>query len=149
MAVYQKEIRRLSEKLMQKMTHYLSGDIELMNQSYRWSDLMLLNQMIQLEGPLSVSEWSEVVDVRLKHLGPAFKRLTATGDLVRIKSPEDSRKVLVSVAPHGHLVHERFEQIEQELTDVVLRDLTVNEEKAVLRFLSRLNQLTVEKYKKK
>lgn len=60
--------------------------------------------------------------------------------------PEDGRKRELFLSPKGKLYQERLKQSLEEKLDYVLKDMTVNEEIAVLKFISKINQLTVDKF---
>lgn len=146
MAVYQREIKKISEKLIQKIENHMGSNIRILNRDYKLSDLLILNQMAISEGERSIKSWAELLDIGQNETRAAIRRLVSWGDLERKKSSKDSREVLVGMTKRGYQVLEWFNDFEVALIDFVLRDLTVNEEKAVLKFLSKLNQLTVEKY---
>jgi DNA-binding MarR family transcriptional regulator len=146
LAVYQREIKKISEKLIQKIENHMGSNIRILNRDYKLSDLLILNQMAISEGERSIKSWAELLDIGQNETRAAIRRLVSWGDLERKKSSKDSREVLVGMTKRGYQVLEWFNDFEVALIDFVLRDLTVNEEKAVLKFLSKLNQLTVEKY---
>lgn len=60
--------------------------------------------------------------------------------------PEDARKRELFLTVKGRVQQERIRSALQEKMDYVLKDMTVNEEIAVLKFISKINQLTVEKF---
>lgn len=66
--------------------------------------------------------------------------------LVKREDPEDKRRRELILTEKGRREKEKLSGIIHETIDMILSDFTVNEEIAVLKFVSRINQLTVDKF---
>lgn len=66
--------------------------------------------------------------------------------LEKREDPFDKRKRELYLTEKGKREKERINTILHNTIDMILSDFTVNEETAVLKFVSRINQLTVGKY---
>lgn len=62
------------------------------------------------------------------------------------EDPEDKRRRELILTEKGRREKEKLSGIIHETIDMILSDFTVNEEIAVLKFVSRINQLTVDKF---
>ncbi|HHT20719.1 MAG TPA: hypothetical protein GXZ74_04700 [Tissierellia bacterium] len=69
-----------------------------------------------------------------------------SGLIEKVADPIDARKRRLVLSDSGRSLRERIEALVDDKIEFLLRDMTVNEEVAVLKFISRINQLTVEKY---
>lgn len=68
------------------------------------------------------------------------------GLIEKALDPLDARKRQLILSPSGKDLQQRIDQTLGDKIEYLLKDMTVNEEVAVLKFISRINQLTVEKY---
>ncbi|MFZ5968088.1 MAG: MarR family winged helix-turn-helix transcriptional regulator [Bacillota bacterium] len=75
-------------------------------------------------------------------IASSLKKLMAYGFVEKEKSPTDKRAFILRLTEEGKQVYEEKKAEQQQLLDLVLADITLNEEKAVLKFLSRMNQAT-------
>lgn len=71
------------------------------------------------------------------------------GLLEKVADETDKRKRKLKLTETGQALKDRVQQIIQNEIDFLLADMSVNEEVAVLKFISRINQLTVGKYEVK
>jgi len=70
-------------------------------------------------------------------------KLASNGYLVKERSEKDKRVQRVKLTDLGNEIYERAIEAQREIMDFVLNDITLNEEKAVLKFLSKLNQTMI------
>lgn len=113
--------------------------------------------------PFSFSEWMVLIELsrneRMTHqallsnfqidrgiMATVIKRLVSQQLIQKDRDDEDKRKVYISLTAAGKKIAEGLSLIEDEALQFVMKDLSVNEQKAILKFLSRINQLTVDKY---
>jgi hypothetical protein len=68
------------------------------------------------------------------------------GLITKVPDPNDARKRQLMLSENGMVLKQRIHDSLHEAIEFLLGDMTVNEETAVLKFISRINQLTVEKY---
>ncbi|MFJ3957470.1 MarR family winged helix-turn-helix transcriptional regulator [Arthrobacter sp. NPDC090010] len=71
------------------------------------------------ERPLSVGELGERLRLDSGTLTPLLKRLEAAGRLSRHRSPEDERKVLVSLTPEGLTLRDVLAEVPGRLAEIV------------------------------
>lgn len=76
----------------------------------------------------------------------AIGRLVSKGYLLRSQDHKDKRRVIFTLTTEGERVGIILREKEDAHMHFVLRDTTTNEQKAILKFLSRVNQVTVGKY---
>lgn len=65
--------------------------------------------------------------------------------ILKLKSAEDKRVHVLSLTDKGKEVYEKMLQQEKEMLEVLLNDFSFNEEKAVLKFLVKIDMLHKEK----
>jgi len=71
------------------------------------------------EGSLSVGELGERLRLDSGTLTPLLKRLEAAGRLTRHRSPEDERRVLVSLTPEGLALRDAVAEVPGRLGEIV------------------------------
>jgi DNA-binding MarR family transcriptional regulator len=146
MPVYRAEIKRLSVKLLQKILYYSYREYKYLGKVYALQDLIVLSQIALYKELLSIKEWVNELDIRDTDTRKCINRLVLNGDIKKARNLSDARRYEISVTQRGQQILKHHEQVEEQILEFVLKDLTVNEEKSALKFLSKLNQLTVEKY---
>lgn len=146
MAVYYNEIKKIAEKIFQKFIHLSKYDLSFDTRGYSFFELLLLKQIINSQEKMTINQWLDEFDMKNQVVNTTLKKLISNGDVRKEKSLTDQRKVFIIPTDKGKRVISLFQNSEEEILDFVLKEMTVNEEKAILKFLSKLNQLTVEKY---
>jgi hypothetical protein len=146
MATYHREIRRLLDKLFYKLIHLTVESRIIMGESYDWLDILLLDRMVCEKETRCLGGWVSEFDLKDQAIKSAIDHLFSNGDLAKTVDSHDRRRTLIKVTPRGEAVNKTIEKSSQEALNFVLRDMTVNEEKAILKFLSKVNQLSVEKF---
>ena len=69
-----------------------------------------------------------------------INKLVASGYIKKEKAEEDKRVNMVTLTDKGEETYQKILNKQIEILDFVLNDITLNEEKAVLKFLSKINQ---------
>jgi DNA-binding MarR family transcriptional regulator len=64
----------------------------------------------------------------------------------KMQDPEDGRGQLISLQPDGELLYKRLLEIQKSEIDFVLNDVTINEEKTILKFISKIVQYHTDKF---
>lgn len=106
----------------------------------------------QLYPLLSLSEGDSEADFLRRNQRPRARSRALLQDylkaglVAKVADPDDARKRRLVLTETGQRLRTRIAGTLQESIEYVLADMTVNEEIAVLKFISRINQLTVEKY---
>lgn len=146
MAVYYNEIKKITEKLFQKFIQLSKFDLNYEARDYSFLELLVLKRINNSHVDLTINQWLDEFDLKNQTVNATLKKLISNGDLRKVKSESDQRKTFIMPTDKGKKVMALFYASEDEILDFILKEMTVNEEKAILKFLSKLNQLTVEKY---
>lgn len=79
------------------------------------------------QGPLSIHEIAKRVSLGKSTLTSAIDRLEAQGHVVRVRSPEDRRKILIELTPENEGMHGLYEEVSRKMTDVFYAGMTHRE----------------------
>lgn len=110
-----------------------------------FSELMLLSELGRTE-PMSTQELLRGIELDRGILDTLIKNLMARKLIYKEKDEDDKRKAYIGLTDQGKEQVLIFRRIEEEAMQFVMKDMSINEQKAILKFLSRINQLTVDKY---
>lgn len=145
---YRLSIERMIEKIMSKILRYDRMSFAL-DQQQRQAQVTLVELWMLKElgrQALSIQEIAERFDLKRDLVSRSVERLDRIGLAEKVVSSEDQRVKRIGLSEAGVKALESWSDHEKAYLDYVLGEMTVNEQKAVLKFLSRVNQLTVEKY---
>lgn len=143
---YRLSIERMIEKIMSKVLRYdrMSFPLDSQQRKVTLIELWLLKELQRQA--LSIQEISERFDLSRDLVSRSVERLDRLGLVDKAVSLDDRRIRRIGLSISGIEALENWQSHEKVYLDYVLGEMTVNEQKAVLKFLSRMNQLTVEKY---
>jgi len=143
---YRLSIERMIEKIMSKVLRYDRMSFPLDDHQHKVTliELWLLKELQRQA--LSIQEIAERFDLSRDLVSRSVERLERLGLVDKAVSREDKRIRRIGLNDIGSRALESWQSHEKEYLDFVLGEMTVNEQKAVLKFLSRMNQLTVGKY---
>lgn len=144
MAHYEKEILKLVKILLHKLFIYDSENFAIQGNKLDIGQLELLS-IIALEEGRSMGECQQQFGHSRNIFSSCTKNLLAKGLIVKKPSPKDKRIINFYLTDLGRKVYENADFFEKELLSNILKEFTVNEEKAILKFLSKVNQSTVDK----
>lgn len=105
-----------------------------------------LYPLLSLEGELSEADFLRLHKrprAKTKQLLADYHKL---GLIEKVIDETDARRRKLRLTEQGLMLKERIQSIIEEEINFLLSDMSVNEEVAVLKFISRINQLTVGKY---
>lgn len=144
---YSQSILKMTEVILKKYMEIEKTGIKGLtpNQSYNMSELLMVME-IDKNGRLTTQDLHLSFQLDRGIINTIVARLMTQGLLKKQRDEEDKRKAYLSLTETGEAFLKQFKQAESEALDFVVKDFTVNEQKAVLKFLSRVNQLTVGKY---
>lgn len=108
-------------------------------------ELMLLNELGRTER-MSTQDLLKVIELDRGVLDTQIKNLSMRRLIYKEKDEDDKRKAYIGLTDQGKEQVEVFRKIEEDAMQFVMKDMSINEQKAILKFLSRINQLTVDKY---
>lgn len=146
MISYRTSIERMLEKIVIKLIKYDRQPIKIDKSQFKGTllELWLLRELDQ--EALSIQVIADRVDLNRALVTRSIDQLIRQGLIEKQRTSLDRRIQKISLTQLGCQFSTALKDQEFDYFDFVIKDLTVNEQKAVLKFLSRLNQLTVEKY---
>ncbi len=96
------------------------------------------------EGPMPIHELARRVSLGKSTLTNALDRLEAGGQVVRVRSPEDRRRIVIELTPENRTLHALYEEVSREMTVVFYRGFASREidgfESTLERILENLKQ---------
>lgn len=146
MANYYNEVNHMMEKVMYKFVQYDKSGIKLgeKQEKYSFLDVIVLREIGKL-GEITVFDLLSQVEVDRGILSTSIKKFTNQGFVIKRRSTLDKRKFVLYLTDEGKKFYKNVMGTELKELNFILKDMTVNEQKTILKFLSRLNQLTVER----
>ncbi len=76
------------------------------------------------DGPLPIHELAKRVSLGKSTLTATLDRLEARGQVRRVRSAEDRRKILVELTPENQALHQLYEEVSKEITEVFYAGFT-------------------------
>lgn len=96
------------------------------------------------EGAMPIHELARRVSLGKSTLTNALDRLEAGGQVVRVRSPEDRRRIVIELTPGNRALHALYEEVSREMTEVFYRGFAGREidgfESTLERILENLKQ---------
>jgi len=147
MANYYNEISMMMETVMHK--------IEIMNRSglrfgkkkekFNFLEILILRS-VKDSPRILISELVNKIGVDRGVVTTCINKLCVNGYMGKEKSEIDGRRFHMSMTEKGEALYEAIQAKEDDLLKFILDEITINEAKAILKFLSKINQTTVEKF---
>ncbi|MDI9472413.1 MAG: hypothetical protein GX260_00625 [Tissierellia bacterium] len=141
MASYHREIRKWVGILLDKI---------FLEHAYRpkISDLSLEQAHVLLKFPdgASLTEYTRFYKVKRSEALSLLDSLIRAGYVIKREDPEDLRRRKLFLSEKGERAQEILLRDLEEKMEFLLTGLSHNEEVGILKFISRINQLTVEKF---
>jgi DNA-binding MarR family transcriptional regulator len=105
-----------------------------------------IRAMLVLEqaGECGVSELAAALEVFPSSASRLADRLTASGLINRVSSPEDRRMVLLSLTPDGRRVLRRFHERRNEVFEAIATRMTPTDRRRLLRGLQAFSAAQAE-----
>ena len=79
------------------------------------------------EGPLSIHELAKRVSLGKSTLTNALDRLEASGEVMRIRSAEDRRKIVIELTPQNKATQKLYEEVSRKMTKLFYRGFSSDE----------------------
>ena len=141
MANYYNEINKMIEKTIYKL---LIVEKEGLTNGRKKIDLGLLDIIVlkKIGDEESIKQFSIIreTDISRNKITPIIKKLVSKGYVAKDKSKIDKRVNMLTITDKGKKVREDMIGIQKEIMDYILHDITLNEEKAILKFLAKASQ---------
>lgn len=141
MSVYSNEINQMVNKILEKTIYQKNDEKTLLPK-----DLTLLNffilKKIRSANKIVLTDLMDDVDIDYNIMRKEISKLEQKNLIMRKEDPEDKRRKYIIITENGEKKVEKVSFSIEEKIQFVINNFSVNEEKAVLKFLSRINQLT-------
>lgn len=141
MSVYYNEINVMINKLVKKFVPKKDELYTINGIEFSLSELLIL-KVIKTEKNCNIKLLHEILDLKYNYILRCINKMQMKDLIMKSPSAEDKRKKVICLTDVGEKVYSITEKNFQEKLSFIIKDLTVNEEKAVLKVLSRINQLT-------
>jgi DNA-binding MarR family transcriptional regulator len=69
-------------------------------------------------GPLPIHEIARRVSLGKSTLTSALDRLERQGHVMRVRSPDDRRRILIQITPRNKALHALYEEVSREMTEL-------------------------------
>lgn len=141
MSVYQKDLSKLFKTLLLKYETNVALNPNIDKKLDRFSiiEIMILEYLFENESMTSSELLNKMKLKRSKFLG-ITKKLVTAGYIEKKKSDIDKRSSILTLSKKGKSILKSYYEEENEFLDFVLADMTINEEKTIIKFLSKINQ---------
>ncbi len=147
MANYTREIAHMLDRLNTKT---LSQDKEGYFRNHLKVRINLLEMLIIKQigehGEIRLNQLIKVMEVDRNLVTTTLKRLIGLKLLQKRPDGADGRGQIVFIAPLGLELYQELLTQQQQALDFILSDITINEEKAILKFISKMVQVHTDKY---
>ena len=100
---------------------------------------MHIMEAVGIEKPKNMSSVARLVDVTVGTLTIAINNLVKKGYVMRVRSKEDRRVVLISLSEKGKAAYEHHRQFHQKMVEAVLEDLNPEETSVLTNALKKLS----------
>lgn len=141
MANYYKEINNMMEKIINKILVLEKGGIGLGIKKDKFSFLeMQIIKKVGKDKSKSISDLIKETDIDRGIITLIVNKLVLGGYFKKEKSNEDKRVSILMLTEEGNNIYTKIINQQKELLDFVLGDISLNEEKTILKFLSKINQ---------
>jgi len=141
MSVYQEDISKLFKHLLLKYETHITevNDRGLKLDRMSILEISLLEYLRDNQG-VTQQGLMEVVDIKRKKSTSVINKLIRSGLIQKVDNPQDKRSNWMQLTQQGIRYLKAYKDHEANLVAFVLKDMTVNEEKAIVKFLSKINQ---------
>lgn len=97
------------------------------------------------QGPATIHELAKRVSLGKSTLTSALDTLESHGQIARVRSTEDRRKIVIELTPKNRAMHDVYDAVSREMTDLFYRGFTNEQiaqfEQALERVLENLRRL--------
>ncbi len=90
------------------------------------------------EGPLTIHSLAKRSGLVKSTLTSTLDRLEAQGQVVRVRSEEDRRKIVIELTPKNRAMHDLYDEVSREMTSRFYRGFSPSEVTVFERSLERV-----------
>ncbi|WZL73790.1 MarR family transcriptional regulator [Clostridiaceae bacterium 35-E11] len=144
MANYYHEINKMMEKLIHKILVQDRKGFKLDERGVELSflDMDVIRKIGEVEDK-KIYELIEEMEMDRSFVASITKKLMLGGYIVKEKSHQDKRVYILRLTEEGKKIYKKSLEKQSVFIDFILSEITLNEEKAILKFLSKINQTTL------
>lgn len=141
MSVYQKDVSKIFKLLLLKYETQIALNKKRDIKMDRFSiiELTILDHLRHHEDVI-LNDVLELVTIKRGKVLAILKKLMEAGLVEKHLNKQDRRSTFLKLTAAGQLLMNDYDKHEAEFLDFVLKDMTINEEKAIVKFLSKINQ---------
>ena len=107
---------------------------------------MLIIKQIGEHQKIKLNQLIKLMEVDRNLITTTIKRLIGLKLLQKKADSADGRSQVISVTPAGKDLYDSLLLEQEKELDFILNDITINEEKTILKFISKIVQYHTEKY---
>ncbi len=147
MANYTKEIAHMLDRMLIKVLHQDKTGFYKDKLNYKLSlvELLLLRRLNE-EETVKLQSVIDYLEIDRNHMTTALKKLMSYKFVQKVPDKYDGRNQLIVVTDEGRRFLDELSEVSQKELDFVLKDVSINEEKAILIFLSKIVQYHTDKF---
>ncbi|RKD23598.1 DNA-binding transcriptional regulator, MarR family [Caminicella sporogenes DSM 14501] len=144
MANYYKEINKMIEKIIHNIIvlDKRGFKLGLKGEVLSFLDIYII-KIIGQNSMMSIYNLVNKTGVDRGIIASVVNKMVAGGYFKKEKSKDDKRVYMVMLTEEGKKVYDKIIDNQNNLLEFILSDITLNEEKALLKFLSKVNQKTI------
>lgn len=141
MSVYQDEVSKLFKHLLLK---YETQVTQVKHQNFKLDRLSILEisllEYLLNHDEVTQKELIQGLEFKRAKSTTCVQRLLKAGLIKKVSNPNDKRSNWVKLSDIGKRLLLDYQEHENTFITLVLKDMTVNEEKTIVKFLSKINQ---------
>ena len=141
---YYVEINQYLQRLIKNILIYDREGIDIEGYSLSILELLIID-FLGNEGQKKMYEVIEILNIDRNSLVTIINNLQQKKYITKTKSIKDKRAQILDLTQEGNRIYEKITSRNKELLFSLLNDFSFNEEKAVLKFLVKLDMLSKEK----
>lgn len=150
MANYSREISHMMDRLNIKTLSQDKNGFYRKHLSIKLNllEILMLKQIKEGE-TVRIHTLIKHLEIDRNLLNTTLKRLISLKLVTKRMDDLDKRGQIVEVTAYGEAIYEEIKLAQQNELDFMLSDVSINEEKAILKFISKIVQYHTEKYEVK
>lgn len=139
MSVYQKDIVRIMKHLMLTYESRIVLNRERKLERFSAIELSILDYVVSNEH-VTQHELIDFIELKRSKLISIIKKMIDYNYLSKCENSKDKRSSFITLGKKGEEILSEYGKHEAVFLDFVLKDMTINEEKAIVKFLSKMQQ---------
>lgn len=141
---YYVEINQYLQRLIKNILIYDREGIHIEGCSLSILELLIID-FLGNEGQKKMYEVIEILNIDRNSLVTIINNLQQKKYITKTKSLKDKRVQILELTQEGNRIYEKITYRNKELLFSLLNDFSFNEEKAILKFLVKLDMLSKER----